>query len=231
MDLPHLNVLTKIDNLSNYAPLLFNLDFYTEVHDLQYLLPHLDAEHDHTVTPPPHSSSSASASPPATSADAASPAPGKFAALNAAIVELVQDFGLVSFETLAVEDKASVANVLRVIDRASGYAFGADAPGANDTVWQVAMREGYTTMDVRDVQERWVDRRVELDEREREAWGAEASAFAEREGEGEGMDGVQGASEEMDLPDVRRGMMGGDVAGGVKVVRKPPPDVQSLRSK
>jgi hypothetical protein len=39
MDLPHLNVLTKIDNLSNYPPLAFNLDFYTEVHDLRYLLP------------------------------------------------------------------------------------------------------------------------------------------------------------------------------------------------
>ena len=34
MDLPHLNVLTKIDNLRNYPNLPFNLDFYTEVQDL-----------------------------------------------------------------------------------------------------------------------------------------------------------------------------------------------------
>src|SRR4051812_16307323 len=44
MDLPHLNVLTKIDNLNMYPDLPFNLDFYTEVQDLDYLLPHLDAE-------------------------------------------------------------------------------------------------------------------------------------------------------------------------------------------
>ena len=227
MDLPHLNVLTKIDNLSNYAPLLFNLDFYTEVHDLQYLLPHLDAERDPTTAPPPSSDASASAA-------TASPPQSKFAALNHAIVELVQDFGLVSFETLAVEDKASVANVLRVIDRASGYAFGAGESGANDTVWQVAMREGYTTMDVHDVQERWVDRREEFDERERDVWEREARAFGEGtvdEVVGEAMGGVRTAGEEMDLPDVRRGMMGRDVSGGVKVVRKPPPDVQSSRSK
>jgi hypothetical protein len=29
MDLPHLNVLTKIDNLRNYPNLPFNLDYYT----------------------------------------------------------------------------------------------------------------------------------------------------------------------------------------------------------
>jgi GPN-loop GTPase len=232
MDLPHLNVLTKIDNLSNYPPLLFNLDFYTEVHDLQYLLPHLDAERDPTAAPPP--SDDTPSAPHDDASDTAEPPPSKFAALNHAIVELVQDFGLVSFETLAVEDKASVTNLLRVIDRASGYAFGASDAGANDSVWQVAMRDGYTTMDVRDVQERWVDRKDEFDERERAAWEDEARRFNEGpagDGEGGPMEGVQSTGEEMDLPNVRRGMMGRDVSGGVSVVRKPPPDVQSSRPK
>jgi hypothetical protein len=126
MDLPHLNVLTKIDKISEYGPLPFNLDFYTGVQDLSYLLPHLQDE-----------SSTMSA---------------KFEGLNKAIVELVEGFGLVGFETLAVEDKRSMMHLLQVIDRAGGYAFGG-AEGANDTVWQVAMREGVTTMDVKDVQE------------------------------------------------------------------------------
>src|SRR5215471_877226 len=148
MDLPHLNVLTKIDNLSNYPPLPFNLDFYTEVQDLSYLIPHLKTESPRLAN-------------------------SKFDALNQAIVELVQDFGLVAFETLAVEDKGSMMNLLQVIDRASGYAFGS-AEGANDTVWQVAVREGLGTIDIRDVQERWLDAKDEWDEQERKKWELEA---------------------------------------------------------
>ncbi|KAI2084637.1 hypothetical protein LOZ36_004647 [Ophidiomyces ophidiicola] len=149
MDLPHLNVLTKIDNLSNYPPLPFNLDFYTEVQDLTYLVPHLKEE-------PPFVASS------------------KFDALNKAIVEVVQDFGLVAFETLAVEDKKSMMDLLQAIDRASGYAFGA-SEGANDTIWQVAVREGMGTMHIKDVQERWLDAKDEWDSHERDKLEEEAS--------------------------------------------------------
>lgn len=148
MDLPHLNVMTKIDKLSSYPPLPFNLDFYTDVQDLSYLLPHLQEE-----------SSGMRGS--------------KFEGLNKAIVELVEGFGLVGFETLAVEDKRSMMHLLQVIDRAGGYAFGG-AEGANDTVWQVAMREGVTTMDVKDVQERWLDAKDEYDDKERRDWAEQA---------------------------------------------------------
>ncbi len=44
MDLPHLNVVTKIDNLASFAPLPMPLEFYTEASSLEYLLPHLEAE-------------------------------------------------------------------------------------------------------------------------------------------------------------------------------------------
>ena len=64
-----------------------------------------------------------------------------------------------------------MTHLLRAIDRAGGYAFGAE--GANDTVWQVAMRDSGVTMDVRDVQERWIDRREEFDEIERKKWDEE----------------------------------------------------------
>lgn len=140
MDLPHINVLTKIDNLSNYPPLPFNLDFYTEVQDLSYLIPHLKTESPRLAN-------------------------SKFDALNQAIVEVVQDFGLVGYETLAVEDKKSMMSLLHAIDRASGYVFGSE--GANDTVWQVAVREGMGTIDIKDVQERWLDAKDEWDEKER----------------------------------------------------------------
>lgn len=186
MDLPHLNVLTKIDNLANYSPLPFNLDFYTEVQDLNYLLPHLEAESSRLA----HT---------------------KFGPLNHAIINLVEEFGLVGFETLAVEDKKSMMSLLRVIDRASGYVFG-PAEGANDTVWQVAVREGLGTMDVRDVQERWLDAKDEYDEHELRGLQEEAKAREQAAG-GEGAGpGEEDLDEEMPqgpLPD-----------SGVKVVRK-----------
>lgn len=141
MDLPHINVLTKIDKIASYDPLPFNLDYYTEVQDLRHLMPSLEAE-----TPAVRS--------------------GKFSRLNEAIANLVENFGLVSFEVLAVENKKSMMHILRVIDRAGGYAFGS-AEGANDTVWQVAMRNETSMMDVQDIQERWIDNKEEYDEAER----------------------------------------------------------------
>ncbi|KIJ14726.1 hypothetical protein PAXINDRAFT_176689 [Paxillus involutus ATCC 200175] len=37
LELPHINVLSKVDLISQYGDLDFNLDFYTEVQDLSYL--------------------------------------------------------------------------------------------------------------------------------------------------------------------------------------------------
>lgn len=177
MDLTHVNVLTKIDNLSKYPPLPFNLDFYTEVQDLSYLLPSLEQE---------------------------SPMFGqqKFQALNEAVISLVEEFSLVGYETLAVEDKKSMMSLLRTIDKAGGYAFGG-AEGANDSVWQVAVREGLGTMDVRDVQERWVDNREEWDDFEEEQ---------EKQAEDARME--QFANSGMDIP----------FDSGMKVTRVKPPD-------
>ena len=158
MDLTHINVLTKIDNLSKYGLLPFNLDYYTEVQDLSYLLPSLERE---------------------------SPmfAKGKFAALNQAIVDLVEEFGLVGFETLAVEDKKSMMSLLRTIDQAGGYAFGG-AEGANDTVWQVAVREGLGKLDIRDVQNRWLDNKDEWDAKEQREWEEAAKMREQQYGNG-----------------------------------------------
>lgn len=152
------NVLTKIDNLASVggADLPFNLDFYTEVQDLQQLLPALEAEQ---------------------------PSGEKWEALNTALISLIEDFGLVGFETLAVEDRQSMASLLRAIDRASGFVFAGsratDEEGRtlNDaaSIWAQAMSEQWAgKMDVRDIQERWIDRKEELDEVERRAWEEEA---------------------------------------------------------
>ncbi len=69
----------------------FDLCYYAECRDLDYLLDKLQSER------------------------------GKMPALNKALVELVEDSGAVRFETLAVEDKQSMLRVLRVIDKSNGY--------------------------------------------------------------------------------------------------------------
>lgn len=185
MDLPHLNVLTKIDKLSSYAPLPFNLDFYTEVQDLSYLLPHLANENSRMQHP-------------------------KFEGLNRAVIELVEDFGLVAFETLAVENKRSMMTLLQAIDRASGYVFGS-AEGANDTIWQVAVREGLPSMDITDIQERWIDSKEEHDALERREMEEAAKAL-----ETPSLTDDVGDEESDDVE-----VMGGHTTNsGVKVVRR-----------
>jgi len=162
LELPHVNVLSKVDLITQYGELDFNLDFYTEVQELSYLENILNQDSPH------------------------------FSKLNMTICSLVEDFGLVGFETLAVEDKASMINLTRVIDRATGYIF---VPAVNDpkvnpapsgavnadsasahrpntyALFSSAMGplSGPGT-DVRDVQERWVDAREAYDAHERREW-------------------------------------------------------------
>ncbi|KAI0478470.1 hypothetical protein GGR56DRAFT_323865 [Xylariaceae sp. FL0804] len=192
MDLPHINVLTKIDKISSYDALPFNLDFYTEVQDLSYLLPYLDEESPSTRS-------------------------NKFSRLNQAVADLVENFALVRFEVLAVENKKSVMHLLRVIDRAGGYVFGG-AEGANDTVWQVAMRNEASMMDVQDIQERWVDSKDQYDAAEQEEWEKQAKA-GEASGAGTGTatpDLIPDDDDDFD------GMPPPTADSGVKVVRKKP---------
>lgn len=49
MALPHINVLSKADLIEKHGRLDFNLDFYTEVLDLSYLLGHLQVRFWETI--------------------------------------------------------------------------------------------------------------------------------------------------------------------------------------
>jgi hypothetical protein len=113
----------------------------------------------------------------------------RYSTLNAAICELVEDFGLVSFETLAIEvspfqtliqDKRSMARLLEAIDRAGGYMFGSTEASA-DYMWTSATRTGWASdLNVLDVQERWIDHKDEYDKLEREQW--EQEGLQQQEG-------------------------------------------------
>ena len=189
LEMPHVNVLSKIDLLSTYGDLrerdricaysqpltvilAFDLRYYAECRDLSYLLSSQEKE----------------------------PLASKYRALNRAMVYLIEDSGLVGFETLAVEvsfaqapysspakifqDKMSMLKVLRVLDKVTGYIFvpNAISTGTEDThdLSRSAMTLADQDLgDVDDAQERWLDRKEEYDEVEREAWKREGEMRAQ----------------------------------------------------
>lgn len=205
MDMPHINVLSKIDKVHAYDELPFKLDYYTDVDDLTYLTPALEEE-----SPVMRSE--------------------KFGRLHEAISHMIEDYGLVKYEVLAVENKKSMMHLLRVIDRANGYVFGG-AEGANDTIWAVAMRNEASMMDAEDIQERWIDNKEEYDRVEQEAEEEQARFQQEQQELEQGIDikpsqpGAPGFSSivpgttPMDVdPDF--GDMSVPSNNGIKVVRK-----------
>lgn len=98
MGLPHVNVLSKADQIKEHqSKLLFSLDYYTEVLDLKYLLDALDSTPEYK----------------------------KYKKLNEAIVSMVEDYALVTFQPLDANRTESLARLYKLIDKANGYAFSA----------------------------------------------------------------------------------------------------------
>lgn len=97
LGLPHINLLSKMDVMQQYKDkLLFGIDFYTDVLDLQYLLEALDED----------------------------PFSKRYRKLNAALVSLVEDFGLVTFMPLNSKDQKSLLKVRNAVDKAGGWVYG-----------------------------------------------------------------------------------------------------------
>lgn len=94
LELPQVNALSKFDLAEQYGELTFRPDFYLKARGLDRL------------------------------ADAAGAGlPPRFARLTAELCEVVEDFGLVGFVPLAIEDRESVANIVSLTDKANGFAF------------------------------------------------------------------------------------------------------------
>eukprot|EP01132_Coremiostelium_polycephalum_P007869 gene7869-9686_t len=95
LELPHVNVLSKIDLLEKDGPLDFNLEYYTDVLNLSYLNSYLDKD----------------------------PRLSKFSELNKAIAGIIEDYSMVSFNPLNIFDKDSMASLIKVIDKSNGYIY------------------------------------------------------------------------------------------------------------
>ncbi|OMO64482.1 hypothetical protein CCACVL1_21723 [Corchorus capsularis] len=87
LELPHINVLSKIDLIESYGKLAFNLDFYTDVQDLSYLQHHLDRD----------------------------PRSAKYRFVMFDVDLLISIF--------SSQDKESVGNLVKLIDKSNGYIF------------------------------------------------------------------------------------------------------------
>ncbi|XP_026671482.1 GPN-loop GTPase 2 isoform X2 [Ceratina calcarata] len=98
---PHVNVMTKFDEVKKFSHRLdFNIDFYTEVLDLGYLLDKLDTD---SFT-------------------------SKYKKLNESFVSLIEDYSLVSFIPLDVSNQEMLLRVKNAVDTANGYIFGGNEP-------------------------------------------------------------------------------------------------------
>ncbi|NXS51253.1 GPN2 GTPase, partial [Brachypteracias leptosomus] len=129
VELPHVNVLSKMDLIEQYGKLAFNLDYYTEVLDLSYLVDHL----------------------------ASDPFFRNYRRLNEKLVEVIEDYSLVSFVPLNVQqDKESMRQVMRAVDKANGYSFGDQEQRSLEALMSAAVGADFHFTSTLAVQERYV---------------------------------------------------------------------------
>ena len=122
IQLPCVNVLSKIDLLEQFGEVPFNLDFFTDVMDLGRLLQFLESpqggengeEHEK------YDISSDQNYIAARNATKSSKFYQKHKRLHEALVELIDDFGLVKFVPLNVQDATSVGRVVAQVDKCNG---------------------------------------------------------------------------------------------------------------
>ncbi|NXF63912.1 GPN2 GTPase, partial [Ciccaba nigrolineata] len=128
VELPHVNVLSKMDLIEQYGKLAFNLDYYTEVLDLSYLVDHL----------------------------ASDPFFRNYRRLNEKLVEVIEDYSLVSFVPLNVQDKESMRQVMQAVDKANGYSFGDEEHRSLEALMSAAVGADFHFTSTLAVQEKYV---------------------------------------------------------------------------
>ncbi|RHZ22872.1 hypothetical protein DYB37_004661 [Aphanomyces astaci] len=121
LELPHINVLSKMDLIQQYGHLSFNLEFYTDVLDLRYLLDRLEAQ-DYGDTYDDIEDEDALQPPPAVAARKLK-VRERFRKMHEVLIEVIEDFSLVSFLPLQIEDVDSLQKVVNAIDKSNGYVY------------------------------------------------------------------------------------------------------------
>ena len=112
LECPQINVMSKFDKFDTaYVDgKTLPLSFYADCQDISLLI---DSKSRHVI-------------------------PHRLTSLTRSIAEMIDDFGMVSFIPLAVEDKECVAFFMQEADKANGLVFGALTSG-NESILQTAM--------------------------------------------------------------------------------------------
>jgi len=157
LELPTVSVLSKVDLLANYGVLPMSLDFFTECHDLERLVPFVDSltqgnnnedldnDDDMAYLDDPDYQK-------AVQRRRQSAFSRKHTKLHEALAEVVQDYGLLSFLPLDISSAESVGRVLARIDKSNGYVF--TEGSVNEDLFQCAIQSDTAYDSVADVQER-----------------------------------------------------------------------------
>ena len=93
LEMPHINVLSKVDLIQKYGNTDFGIDFYCDILDLNYLVDKISDD----------------------------PFLAKYKKLTQALAGLIEDYSLVSFIPLDINDSKTVIRVLKSCDRANGF--------------------------------------------------------------------------------------------------------------
>jgi len=174
LELPHVNVLSKMDLIEQFGPLEFGLDFYTDVMDLHYLLPRIEA---------------------AAKSPKAHPLARKMARLHASLAELIESYNLVSFVPLDIKDRELMASLVQLVDKANGAMYvardnaatGAGASGSTtagaaaaadgrSSLFQAVDRTQLQEVNLPDIQERYMPRTTQEPPRPRRTAAAGAAS-------------------------------------------------------
>lgn len=138
LELPTVNVLSKVDLLASYGPLPFSLEFFTDCQDLNRLVPFLHQGHDDTTTNNDDAKYSSVSSTELYDEDSyaddpeyqlarkvklSSPFFRRHERLHKAMAEVVDEFGLIAFLPLDISNAESVGRILSRIDKCNGYVF------------------------------------------------------------------------------------------------------------
>ena len=120
LELPHVNILSKMDTMRKLAPeMAFKLEYYLRAGegDLEALVQKVFALTEDSGESP-------------------HPLDVTYGRFLRSISQVVEDFSLVGFVPLAIEDKESALHVLSVCDKANGYSFSAEGFHLQDEAYK-----------------------------------------------------------------------------------------------
>ena len=94
IELPFVNILSKVDLIEQSKDLAFPLEFFTEVLDLTYLLEHMKQDEAQWK---------------------------KYKKLNEALADVIHNYSVVSFIPLDIQNKTYMIHAVKHLDKANGY--------------------------------------------------------------------------------------------------------------